>query len=109
HRFDVHPVARTVEHGLKDGEPGAVEDRYRAALERHVHDARLDSVMEGQDAEEQVDRRDSPLEPHLAVAFGPFESLAAHLDPLWHRREHVARAPRLDEYVDVPLASAARL
>jgi hypothetical protein len=65
--------------------------------------------MEGQDAEEQVNRRDPPIEPHLAVTFDSFECLAAQLDALGHRCEHISRALRFDEHVDVHVARASWL
>ena len=61
----------TVEHRLEHGESGAVEHGDRAPFERDPTDMRLDVIVKRQHAQEQVDGRDAPAQPDLAVAFEP--------------------------------------
>src|SRR4029077_17036331 len=85
----------------------AVKDGDRAPFERDGTDMSLYVIMERQHAQKQVDGRDTPAQPGLAVPFGVLEVHSAELDALRQCREHVPRALRTDEHVDVDVSGTA--
>ncbi len=66
-------------------------------------------IVKREHAQEQVDRRNSPPQPYLAVSFGLLQMHTAELHPRGQGREHVPGTLGADEdvHVDVPRASGS--
>ena len=82
HRFDVHPVARPVEHRLEDGERGAVEHGDRRPSKGTRRTCCCDVIVKGQDAQEEVDRACAPTTASPGRRVRSLQALATELDPL---------------------------